>query len=684
VPDYRSSWPRNPSAATLLIWLASGCSPERGDRAAGPSTLGPGNPTADEGSGGTTTPGAGGPPPAGDAPPVSAGGATGGAPLNGPAPDLLPLFDAGTPGEPAIVEDTTSALITRFSDRARDRHAREDQFQSYEHYLPHYWEHRIAEVEIVDPIGKGGDTITFNVTTHWKLDDNTADLRCFYRGIGTVAEYHDNRSMTPVGDLSYQRVVPAKFPENRPLEVGDEMEFELSQFLDAPPRGRDNYYGTVFLYVVGKGLVPWEGTGERRDSNPIVERAWAGGRTTVHRNESDEPDNLFMQMATNTAPQNGARFLLGRRIAHTSFTDGSHDESSENPIWTEQIGKAGPNRIHHSCNGCHEKNGRALPAEVGIPLDQYVFRVADADGNPDPHVGAVLQPEGEGVVRLGEWAEDAGLRRPIFAFDGTEPARFSARISPQLVGLGLLEAIPESALVERADPDDEDGDGISGRPHVVTDYDGVRRLGRFGWKAGQPTVRQQVAGALRTDLGVLTSLYSTPDCGTEQSGCGPSGAELDDASLDDLSLYVALLGVQPQRGVDDPRVLQGAEAFAAAGCGACHAPTAVTSEWAELAELRGQTIHPYTDLLLHDMGAGLSDTLGEGDAAASEWRTSPLWSIGLTAGVSGGEAYLHDGRARTLTEAILWHGGEAERSRVAFESLSADDQDALIAFLKSL
>jgi CxxC motif-containing protein (DUF1111 family) len=599
---------------------------------------------------------------------------------------IKPLYDETTVLEPAVVEDTSEALITRFADRARDRHARESQYQAYEHYLHIYWIHRTAQIEIIDKVAKGGTEITFNVKTEWKLDDKQAELRFFFRGIGTVAEYSDNKPMDPViDDLHYTRTVTVNATHNRPLQMGDKLEFECSQFLDTPPEGRDNYYGTTYLYVVGKGLVPWAGTGELRDSEEIPVEHWLGGNTTVHFNESDEPDNAFIQLATNLAPQNAQRFVAGRRVAHTNFTDGTHDEHDENPVWTEQIGKQGPYSINASCNACHLNNGRAVPPEAGTPLDKFVFKVGGADGTPDPGVGGVLQPAGgEGSVSIASWTETDGLRSPTFAFDGAAPAAFSPRMAPQLVGMGLLEAIPELEIAKLADPDDMNGDGISGRMHVVVDpVTGDDRLGRFGWRAGQATVKYQTAGALKTDMGVLTSVFPAPDCGSAQTGCGESGAELGDTELDDLALYISLLGIRPQSGWADPDVAKGKEVFMSTGCANCHAPTFTTTASHPFAELRSQLIHPYTDLLLHDMGAGLADTLPEGQATYLEWRTAPLWGIGHTEGVSG-EGYLHDGRARTLSEAILWHGGEGESAKNAFVALPETDKTALLAFLKSL
>lgn len=678
----------------------SGSGSSAGTPGAGSSSVG-GDGMSGGATGGSSTAGAGG----------SLGTAGSGEPGLG---GIVPLFGPQTTLEPAVVVDTPDALKTYWSDRARDRHAREARFNSYEHYLHIYWEKRTAEVEIIDTVGKdpSGGSVTFNVKAQWKLDTNQAELRFFFRGIGTVAEYHDNQPMKMVGnvdDFTYTRTVSTKMPEGRKLQVGDKMEFELSQFLDknykaAEFTGRDNYYGTTMLYIAGKGLVPWAQTGAEcqnqdeevcRDSEMMPEDAWLGGHTTMHEVVSGEPESAFMQMAANLAPKNGQIFVLGRRAIHTSFNDGHHDESEENPYWTEQANKLGPLFINKSCNQCHTQNSRAVPPATGTPLNKYVFKVGTETGEADPMLGEVLQPaenNGEPSVSISGWTEEGSLRKPTFAFSGgAAPAYYSPRISPQLVGMGLLEAIPEIEIVKLADEQDANADGISGRVRLLKDPEsGVLRLGRFGWKAGQASVKHQVAGALKTDMGVLTSVFKTPDCGSAQQNCGPSGAEFGDTDLANTTAYISLLSVRAQRNWAAPDVVKGKELFVSTGCASCHTPTFKTSEYATHAELRSQTIHPYTDLLLHDMGAGLADTLPEGtlseggNASYLEWRTPPLWGIGFTASTAGAEAYLHDGRARTLTEAILWHGGEGEKSQKAFSALAEGDKNALLAFLKSL
>ena len=657
--------------------------------------------------------------------------------------DIVPLYSGNTLLEQPISFDRGDALVTRFADRGRDRHAKEDQFQIYDHYLSHYWTHRTAQFEFVDYVAKGGSKIEVNFITEWKL--GAREFRAWYRGLGTVAEYHGNyfgggavveidkgtydfnfNKISETGDqYRYQVVIEDYRPLNwnpaggmLPLEVGQRMEVEVSQFLDAPPEGRENYYGTTYLYIVGQGMVPWKTVGdfadpssEREDSYPIAQEAWLGGKTTLPYNYTNEPDNHFMQMATNLSNVNGQVFVEGRRVHHSSFVDGQHDErSGENGVFADVVGKAGTHYVNDSCAACHVRNGRAAPPVVGESLDKWVFKVGDIDGQADVNLGRVLQPknvgidnntQGEGSVTIASWTENNGLRSPNYQFSKTTPAQFSARIAPQLVGLGLLEAIPESAIIAMEDSEDVNGDGISGRAQRVLDpQSGETRLGRFGYKAAAFSVKHQVATAFNADMGVMNSVLPDPDCGAAQTTCGVSGVEVSDKHLDELSKYISLLGVRAQRDIDSPQVQQGKALFSSIGCASCHTETLQTSEFHPLSELRNQTIHPYTDLLLHDMGEGLADSLGEGQASGAEWRTAPLWGLGLSACVTGGvvnpiggqgnevcvpeHSYLHDGRARTIDEAILWHGGESEASRIAYESLSAGDKAAVLAFLESL
>jgi CxxC motif-containing protein (DUF1111 family) len=257
-----------------------------------------------------------------------------------------------------------------------------------------------------------------------------------------------------------------------------------------------------------------------------------------------------------------------------------------------------------------------------------------------------------------------------------------------MIGLGLLEAVPERRVREREDPTDANHDGVSGRANFVWD---VRRaamaLGRFGWKAEQPTVEQQAASAFSADLGVTSSLFPEQNCTLAQERCReqPSGGspEVSDALLQEVVLYARMLGV-PARRPGAALERDGEALFARARCDACHVSTLETGDFAPVPELSEQEIHPYTDLLLHDLGEGLADHRPTFDADGREWRTAPLWGIGLVRTVNDHTRFLHDGRARDVSEAILWHDGEARAARAAFVSMSATERRALLAFVGSL
>ena len=632
--------------------------------------------------------------------------------------NIVSLYDMSTALEPATQFDRGDALVTRWSDRPRTRHAREDQFQSYDHYVAFYFENRSSKVEIVDYVAKGGSTIEMNVSTIFPLNSIEAENRWWYQGFTTVAQYASNGTMSYKGFdgtyYNYQKIGNSNTRLGREIRLGDKLEFEISQFSAGNiPRGQANYYGTTFLYIVGEGIVPWyasaPGAQFPEDSNKIPEEYWLGGKTTIHYQYSDEPNDNFMQMATNLGYDNGQTFLLGRRVLHSSTINGHHDESPENGVFDQQVGLTGTKFINDRCTACHERNGGAPVANNGESLDKWVFKVGDAAGNPDPNIGRVLQPNGsngEGDVSISSWTESGGLRTPNYQFTNQKPATFSARIAPRLVGLGLLEAIPESTILALEDVNDANGDGISGRANRIADpaNPAVTRLGRFGWKAGTISVKHQAASALNTDMGVRTSLLPNPDCGSNQSNCGNNSPLMPDKSLEDLTLYLSTLGVRPQRGWDkgseDQTIVQGKALFNNIGCSGCHTESLQTSAFHPLAEVRDQTIHPYSDMLLHDMGPGLADSLGEGDASGREWRTTPLWGLGLSACVTGGvinptggegnevcaphHAYLHDGRARSIEEAILWHGGEGEASKQAYQSQSSSNKTAILNFLRSL
>lgn len=374
--------------------------------------------------------------------------------------------------------------------------------------------------------------------------------------------------------------------------------------------------------------------------------------------------------------------------------------------WVVAPGRAdtdglGPTFNANSCLGCHTRNSRGS-------IDTILLRIGlGPEASPVPSYGVQLQPfgipgvPGEGLpVRA--LTEETFTRadgttlllvRPSYTIDTPnfgplgDDLRISPRIAPAIIGQGLLEAIGDADLVANEDPTDANGDGISGVARRLT-IDGVARIGRFGWKAGLPSVRAQTATAFSEDLGITSSLLPTPNCPPGQDACAsaPNGGdpELIERRLDVTVEYVQLLGVPKRRDGDAPDVLRGKALFAKIGCAGCHTPSFTTSAQATPPELANQRIWPYTDLLLHDMGERLSDRRREGTAEEREWRTPPLWGLGLYPVTSGAMHLLHDGRASSVDEAIAWHDGEAKASRLTYERLSAEEREHLRKFVESL
>lgn len=403
------------------------------------------------------------------------------------------------------------------------------------------------------------------------------------------------------------------------------------------------------------------------------------------------------------------------------------------PSSTRTSDGLGPIYNARSCQGCHLKDGRgqtpdpasenndavSLFLRLSIPPQTDAQRQLLAEHKVsvigEPTYGGQLQnfaiqgqvPEGQmrivyedSPVTLGDGAV-VTLRKPTYSIAelGYGPLHkdtmMSPRLAPPMIGLGLLEAIKEADILAGADADDRDGDGISGRPNRVwSEAQGTVAMGRFGWKAGNATVAQQAADAFAGDIGISSALAPRPsgDCTAAQEPClsattgAPPNSQIEIA--DDLMklvvFYSSNLAVPPRRAFDDPAVVRGRDLFHGAGCAACHRPSYTTGEAASQPHLSNQKIWPYTDLLLHDMGDGLADNRPEGVADGREWRTPPLWGLGLTHVVNKQASFLHDGRARDVTEAILWHGGEAQPARDAFAGLSKAERDALIAFVNSL
>ena len=366
----------------------------------------------------------------------------------------------------------------------------------------------------------------------------------------------------------------------------------------------------------------------------------------------------------------------------------------------------GPLFHARSCSSCHVNDGRGAPPAGDEVMTGLLLRLSAADGAPDKIYGNQLavralpgaEPEAAVSVR---WVESevkcadgvaVKLRRPEITVTrwhyGVPDAGLliGPRLAPPVFGGGLLEAVAD--LESRADPGDKNGDGISGRVHYISTGQG-RVAGRFGWKANVATLREQAAAAFAGDLGITSAEHPEENHTPAQApklAAFPDGGkpEAEALVMDRMETYLRGLGAPPRRRVDDAAVRAGAGLFETLKCSACHLPELKTGDAHPFPELRGQTIHPYTDLLLHDLGADLADGRPDGAASGSEWRTAPLWGLGLNAAVNGNAFFLHDGRARSPTEAILWHGGEAAASRAAFLALPAADRAALAAFLESL
>lgn len=444
----------------------------------------------------------------------------------------------------------------------------------------------------------------------------------------------------------------------------------------------------------------------------------AGAATVRARDTAD----AFSQASGNTAFAQELDFKVGNGLFRKNWV--------ASPSSTLASDGLGPLYNARACQDCHIKDGRGHPPEgagdkavsmllrLSVPGGANIVEITDylAD-QPDPTYGSQLQDfaspgqsaEGQIAITYTDlpmtFADGTivTLQSPTYAisdptFGALHPKlMLSPRIAPQMIGLGLLEAIPAEDILALADEDDENGDGISGRANIVWSVEhAAPMLGRFGLKAGVPTVRHQSAAAFSGDMGLSTTLFPDPagDCTAHQPDCRNApdgqvpdirdGLEVDGESLDLVTFYSRNLGVPARRNLGDAQVLAGKALFYDLGCAACHQPKFVTNRLKDQPEQSFQLIWPFTDMLLHDMGQGLADHRPEARATGREWRTAPLWGIGLTKTVSGHTRFLHDGRARNLTEAILWHGGEAEAARNGVLALPKPDRAALIAFLESL
>lgn len=444
----------------------------------------------------------------------------------------------------------------------------------------------------------------------------------------------------------------------------------------------------------------------------------AGATTSI-----EPPDHMaFSHFTANLHPDDEMRFRLGNALFRQLWV--------ASPASTLAADGLGPFYNARSCESCHANDGRGHTPDAAADATSMFLRLARGPANdaerlalerhlalnfPDPIYGRQLQDkavpglaaEGQMAIRYDTIAftfpdgTRVDLRKPTYTATDLRygpldaATTLSARVAPSMIGLGLIEAIADDDIKASADPEDANHDGIYGKLQMVTDLKGSLRIGRFGWKAENATIRDQTAHAFSGDIGISTPDLpdAAGDCTVQQPDClaRPDGdqahlgkGEAPETVVSLVTFYSQNLAVPARRQSGFADMLRGKQLFYDSGCTACHRPKYVTRrDWPEK-PLRFQLIWPYSDFLLHDMGEGLADGQAVGVADGNQWRTPPLWGIGLTKTVSGHQSYLHDGRARTLEEAILWHGGEAAKARDNYADLAAANRRKLIAFLESL
>ena len=440
----------------------------------------------------------------------------------------------------------------------------------------------------------------------------------------------------------------------------------------------------------------------------------SGGATTVF----DKSRNAYSLPAGNLGILRRDNFFIGNAFFKQPWVS--------SPASTKARDGLGPLFNTNTCQSCHVKDGRGRPpltededflsalVRLSIPAttEEHQKKLLIDGFVAEPNYGGQVQnraiqgvkPEGQPRLSyeeiIGEFSDGEkytlikpSLRIDDLAYGELHPdVMTSVRVAPIMIGLGLLDAISNEDILANADPDDTNNDGISGRVNRVWDAQKQTSvIGRFGWKANQPTIAQQAMGAFHGDMGLTTELTPHHNCTPVQTDCAkaPNGSDGDEPEvpkkiMDTVTFYSSTLGVPARRNTKTEAAQKGKQLFTSAGCSSCHTPRFKTADHASIPELSNQTIAPYTDLLLHDMGEGLADGRPDFLATGREWRTAPLWGIGLTETVNEHTRFLHDGRARNLSEAILWHGGEGEKAKQNYIDMPKADRDALITFLETL
>jgi CxxC motif-containing protein (DUF1111 family) len=662
-----------------------------------------------------------------------------------PNPGGKPLVDSmwfhqriGMPRDP----EPAYPLTVKWAGRFRDRHPNEER---YDHYVDTYFNGPTFDLTFID----NGNALDVMIAPQASMQVQAVDFKnyeCFGSGEGGAIPAPTPLCSTPpalaaIGVRATAMGGSVWKGHLDGLSYGQLVDFELT-FV----RSR-TYYTEWFSYYVGSGRL-----------QPKVMHPWAtaAGPQSVTNVTTDEFG--YAQHVPNITPTELADFISGKVLFEADFqthvgynppttydcprgaTPGTKIPTIVTPPPTSPMFTANtaysnmplatiprPGFSESSCFGCHHLDGKGLPPD-DKGMNQWLLKLfSSTDGKtsgPDATYGSILDTHGAGGTGTPEatptvtWQTTTGtfpdgtpyeLRKPVLATgtlrDGpiATATHISARVPRPVFGLGLLEAVPAETILGLADPDDKNGDGVSGRPNFVTDpKTGQTVLGRFGWKAGTASLREQAGLAFANDIGVTSPLFPKHRCGANQPACtsasgGDATPQLADTDLDHIQSYLRSLSPPPRRNFDNADAIAGMAIFAAIGCNRCHIPNLVTSTAAEMPELRGINIQPFTDLLLHDMGDGLADDapVEEGSATGHEWRTAPLWGNGTGTAVlypaidafdpnghpPPGGVYLHDGRARSITEAVLWHGGEAKPMHDAFVQLSATARAQLLAYV---
>lgn len=439
--------------------------------------------------------------------------------------------------------------------------------------------------------------------------------------------------------------------------------------------------------------------------NPDQDEVLSGGKEgTVY----DVTTNAFGNSLSNLNSDEVDMFVIGNSFNRNNWVTAPSSTSARDGL--------GPFFNASSCSGCHLFDGKGMPTDENGKINPaLLFRLSvpgkGAHGEPvhDPNYGEQFNPRAIiGVLAEGDvsvnYEEKPGvypdgstysLRNPVYVFSGLNygpmtGTMVSPRIATHMVGAGLLEAITDATIISFADENDRNNDGISGRPNYVwNEAKQARVMGRFGWKANQPSVEQQSAAAFNGDIGITSVLFPAENLTINQKtkyASLPNGGtpEVDEKIFQDVVFYIKSLAVPARRNLTDPDVLAGKALFIKASCTGCHIPKMETGKMISPVYLSNQVIRPYTDLLLHDMGSNLADNRPDFEATGNEWRTPPLWGLGLVKTVNKHTFFLHDGRARNVEEAILWHGGEAEKSKDIFMNYSKPERASVLKFIDSL